>query len=110
MESDLHKVIHSNTELQEEHIRAMICQIVRGLKYLHSTGVCHRDLKPSNILVNSNCKLAICDFGLARGRLEDEERLTGYVVTRWYRAPEVMLAPTEYGDAVDLWALGSTAS
>lgn len=106
MESDLHRVIHSKTELTEPHIQAFVCQILRGLKYLHSTGVCHRDLKPSNILVNSSCKLKICDFGLARGRLADEDHLTGYVVTRWYRAPEVMLVPKEYGDAVDLWSLG----
>jgi serine/threonine protein kinase len=41
---------------------------LRGLKYIHSANVLHRDLKPSNILVNSNCDLKICDFGLARVR------------------------------------------
>ena len=59
-------------------------QILRGLKYIHSANVLHRDLKPSNLLVNSNCDLALCDFGLARG-FEDagDEILTEYVVTRW---------------------------
>ena len=65
-----------------------------GLKYIHSANVLHRDLKPSNILVNSNCDLRICDFGLSR--IADPEYdhtgcLTEYVATRWYRAPEVML-------------------
>ena len=63
-------------------------QFQRGLKYLHSAGVIHRDLKPSNILVNENCDLKICDFGLARIQ---EPHMTGYVSTRYYRAPEIML-------------------
>ena len=62
-----------------------------GLKYIHSAHVIHRDLKPSNLLLNSNCDLKICDFGLARGTKEEADyELTEYVVTRWYRAPEVM--------------------
>ncbi len=84
-------------------------QILRGLKYLHSANVIHRDLKPSNILVNKNCDLKICDFGLARGfRSQDQEdpNLTDYVVTRWYRAPEVVLLASEYTKAIDVWSVG----
>ena len=85
-------------------------QILRGLKYIHSANVLHRDLKPSNILLNSNCDLKICDFGLARVCDTSHDHtvtvlystallyngwvqgvLTEYVATRWYRAPEVML-------------------
>ncbi|KAK8096325.1 mitogen-activated protein kinase HOG1 [Apiospora kogelbergensis] len=66
----------------------------RGLKYVHSAGVVHRDLKPSNILVNENCDLRICDFGLAR--IQDPQ-MTGYVSTRYYRAPEIMLTWQKYG-------------
>ena len=60
-----------------------------GLKYIHSANVMHRDLKPSNILVNSDCALAICDFGLSRGA-EDEASLTDYVVTRY---PHLFCSP-----------------
>ena len=44
----------------------IVQQILRALKYIHSANVLHRDLKPSNLLVNANCDLAVCDFGLAR--------------------------------------------
>jgi mitogen-activated protein kinase 1/3 len=58
-------------------------QVLRGLKFIHSANVLHRDMKPSNLLVNANCDLAICDFGLARGvEVEYEDELTEYVVTR----------------------------
>lgn len=63
--------------------------------------------QPSNLLLNSNCDLKICDFGLARG-VEDEQsgELTEYVVTRWYRAPEIMLACQDYTKAIDVWSVG----
>ena len=67
-----------------------------GLKYIHSANVLHRDLKPGNLLVNADCELKICDFGLARGFSMDPEEnagyMTEYVATRWYRAPEIMLS------------------
>ena len=75
----------------------------RGLKYVHSAGVVHRDLKPSNILVNENCDLKICDFGLAR--IQDPQ-MTGYVSTRYYRAPEIMLTWQKYDIEVDIWSAG----
>jgi mitogen-activated protein kinase 1/3 len=73
METDLHRVIYSKQELSDEHIQYFLYQIVRGLLYIHSTNVAHRDLKPSNILVNKNCDLKICDFGLGRGGMNEEE-------------------------------------
>ena len=73
------------------------------MKYVHSAGVVHRDLKPSNILVNENCDLKICDFGLAR--IQDPQ-MTGYVSTRYYRAPEIMLTWQKYDVEVDIWSAG----
>lgn len=63
----------------------------------------HRDLKPTNILINENCDLKICDFGLARLQ---EPQMTGYVATRYYRAPEIMLTWQRYGVQVDVWSAG----
>jgi len=106
MQSDLHKVIYSENSLTDNHIAFITYQILCGLKYMHSCGVYHRDLKPSNILVNRECKAKICDFGLARVVDEDDEQLTQYVVTRWYRAPEVVLNERRYGAELDVWSVG----
>jgi serine/threonine protein kinase len=107
METDLHRIIYSTQPLSIDHVQYFVYQLLRGLKYIHSANVLHRDLKPSNLLVNSNCDLKICDFGLAR-HMEDEwsGTRTEYVVTRWYRAPEIMLACTEYSKAIDVWSAG----
>ena len=67
MDTDLHYIIHSKQSLTDDHIQYFIYQILRGLKAIHSAKVLHRDLKPNNLLVNKNCDLKICDFGLARG-------------------------------------------
>mmetsp|Transcript_122294 Transcript_122294/g.280161 ORF Transcript_122294/g.280161 Transcript_122294/m.280161 type:complete len:377 (+) Transcript_122294:1707-2837(+) len=108
METDLHRVIHSKQPLTEEHFQYFLYQILRGLLYLHSANVIHRDLKPANLLVNKNCDLQICDFGLARGfgQHEEDQDLTDYVVTRWYRAPEVILTECEYTKSIDIWSVG----
>jgi serine/threonine protein kinase len=107
METDLHRIVYSKQKLTDDHFAYFIYQLLRGLKYMHSANVLHRDLKPSNILLNSNCDLRICDLGLARGiSQEGTSPLTEYVVTRWYRAPEIMLACREYTKAVDIWAVG----
>jgi len=82
METDLHQIIRSQQELSEDHIQYFVYQILRGIKYVHSLGVVHRDLKPSNLLLNGNCDLKICDFGLARalGPADDNQSfLTEYV-------------------------------
>ena len=71
METDLAQIIKSNQPLSDDHIQFFLYQILRGLKYIHSAGILHRDLKPRNLLVNSNCDLKICDFGLARSFSQD---------------------------------------
>ncbi|KAM0865557.1 hypothetical protein ACQ4PT_043195 [Festuca glaucescens] len=71
MESDLHQVIKANDDLTPEHHQFFFYQLLRGMKYIHAANVFHRDLKPRNILANADCKLKICDFGLARVSFND---------------------------------------
>lgn len=100
--TDLHRLL-TLRPLEKQFIQYFTYQILRGLKYVHLAGVIHRDLKPSNILINENCDLKICDFGLAR--IQDPQ-MTGYVSTRYYRAPEIMLTWQKYDTEVDLWSVG----
>ncbi|KAI6016060.1 kinase-like protein [Pisolithus microcarpus] len=111
MEADLHQIIKSGQTLTNEHVQYFLYQVLRGMKYIHSASVIHRDLKPGNLLVNSDCELKICDFGLSRGfdSTPDEHigsQLTEYVATRWYRAPEIMLSFRRYTTAIDVWSIG----
>jgi len=177
-ESDLKKVIKSAIHLTLKHIQLVVYNLFCAMKFLHSANVLHRDLKPANVLVNEDCSVKICDFGLARSiagvesseliikkghdeevkatgdhedvvmagaeqakltHKEEEEpvkstaemtpaekrklmterlkstknarknlkrELTGHVVTRWYRAPELILLEKEYGPAIDVWSVG----
>ncbi|KAI9347067.1 MAP kinase [Pilaira anomala] len=110
MEADLHQIIRSGQPLTDAHFQYFVYQICRGLKYIHSANVLHRDLKPGNLLVNADCELKICDFGLARGYSENADHnvgfMTEYVATRWYRAPEIMLSFQNYTKAIDMWSVG----
>lgn len=105
MDTDLHQIIRSKQKLTDEHTQYFIYQALRALKYIHTAGILHRDLKPGNLLANGNCDLLICDFGLARGN-EVGAEFTDYVVTRWYRPPELLLLSNTYTPAVDIWSMG----
>jgi mitogen-activated protein kinase 1/3 len=147
MQTDLHRVIRTQ-KLTDDHcqvkmptiyqsliltqfLQYFVYQTLRALKSIHSAGIVHRDLKPANLLVNANCDLKVCDFGLARmvkasGAEEGKGAgmMTEYVATRWYRAPEIMLSFKMYTkvrvpdiplpcssdpyalQAIDVWAVG----
>mmetsp|Transcript_111078 Transcript_111078/g.155934 ORF Transcript_111078/g.155934 Transcript_111078/m.155934 type:complete len:409 (+) Transcript_111078:80-1306(+) len=162
-QSDLKKLLKSPIHLEMVHIQTLIYNILVGLRYIHSADVLHRDLKPANVLINEDCSVKICDFGLARSvegiegatwssthgdmkapvfkqpepsdtdenatknettkpstgkpkmvkssggliKAKNMKReLTGHVVTRWYRAPELILLEKDYTAAIDMWSLG----
>ncbi|XP_011871841.1 PREDICTED: extracellular signal-regulated kinase 2 isoform X2 [Vollenhovia emeryi] len=115
METDLHNVIKRGNILKDIHKVFIMYQLFKAIKYIHSGNVIHRDLKPSNILLNAQCHCKIADFGLARsvtqigegdGEAGSDPTLTDYVATRWYRAPEILIASKRYTKGIDMWSLG----
>jgi mitogen-activated protein kinase 1/3 len=107
MDSDLQKIIASKQELSDEHYQFILYQILRALYFLHSANIIHRDFKPSNVLINEDCTVKLCDFGMSRAIQEEENiSLTEYVVARYYRAPEVMLSSHHYSKKIDVWSVG----
>lgn len=135
-ETDLKKLIRSPTFLDHDQVKFLLYQALVGIKYMHSANILHRDLKPANILINSDCSLKICDFGLSRSMQEEssnlnvieeesaekgttnvanfsrkitrnkKRQLSSHVVTRWYRAPELILLEKNYNGKIDVWSLG----
>ncbi|KAL1409514.1 serine/threonine protein kinase, CMGC, CDC2/CDK subfamily [Vanrija albida] len=99
------KILHSTQKL-------IFRQILDGLFYMHSNNIIHRDLKTANILVGKDGHAMIADFGLARTLgveplpKHGEYEYTNLVVTRWYRAPELLLGMKNYGTAIDMWSMG----
>lgn len=107
METDLEVIIRDNNiVLTPAHIKSYILMTLKGLEYLHLNWILHRDLKPNNLLLNSNNILKIADFGLARSFGSPTRIYTHQVVTRWYRAPELLFGARMYGTGVDIWAVG----
>ncbi|NXJ71278.1 MK15 kinase, partial [Rostratula benghalensis] len=111
METDLHAVIKKGNLLKEIHKCYILYQLLKATKFIHSGNVIHRDQKPSNILLDADCFVKLCDFGLARSLCQMNEDqgnppLTEYVATRWYRAPEILLSSQSYTKGVDMWSIG----
>nr|CAH7741911.1 unnamed protein product [Callosobruchus chinensis] len=107
MDTDLEVIIKDNTIiLTTGNIKAYILQTLQGLEYLHLNWILHRDLKPNNLLVNAAGVLKIGDFGLAKLYGSPNRINTHQVVTRWYRAPELLYGAKQYGTCIDMWAVG----
>ncbi|NXW38246.1 MK15 kinase, partial [Phaetusa simplex] len=110
-ETDLHAVIKKGNLLKDIHKCYILYQLLKATKFIHSGNVIHRDQKPSNILLDADCFVKLCDFGLARSLCQMNEDqgnppLTEYVATRWYRAPEILLSSRSYTKGVDMWSIG----
>lgn len=123
METDLTSVIKSGI-LESSHIKYIIFQILKGVEYLHRSGIVHRDIKPGNILINSNGKIRICDLGHSRSidyiktdeineksletniKHNKTKLLTESPSERWYSSPEILLNSKEYNNNSDIWSIG----
>ena len=105
--TDLEHVIKDKKMvLTKPHIKAYLQGTFRGLAYCHASWVLHRDLKPGNLLLTADGVVKLADFGLARAFGSPDRKFTGQVVTRWYRAPELLFGAKFYGSPVDLWSVG----
>ena len=102
--TDLGRLIASRQPLNLKQTKYLAWQTLLGLLHVHSAGVAHRDLKPGNILVTAAGAVSICDFGMSKS-LAGGADATEYVVTRFYRAPELLLG-AGYGKQVDIWSYG----
>lgn len=87
-------------------IRAYAQQMFLGLSLLRKCDILHADLKPDNLLVNEQRNmLKVCDLGSASPATDNE--ITPYLVSRFYRAPEIILG-MPYDHAIDVWSIGCT--
>ncbi|EEB05152.1 CMGC/CDK/CDK7 protein kinase Mcs6 [Schizosaccharomyces japonicus yFS275] len=106
LESDLEMLIKDRSIVfQPAHIKTWMVMLLRGLHFIHSRFILHRDLKPNNLLISSDGKLKLADFGLARD-YGTTNNMSHQVVTRWYRSPELLMGARAYGTGVDMWSVG----
>lgn len=99
-----------DTRLPTDAVKAIVSQLLCGLKHVHKLSCLHRDIKPGNILIGVDGTVKLADFGLARHVTGTENSLSHTVATRWYRAPELLLGCRRYTGAVDMWAVGAIAA
>ncbi|KAJ3452142.1 cbl-interacting protein kinase 32 [Anaeramoeba flamelloides] len=98
--------IANNGKFSEKVARFYFQQLVSGLEFVHSQGICHRDLKPENILLNGDDNLKISDFGLSALKTDKEDVLQTACGTPNYVAPEVIAGEGYDGQAADIWSCG----
>ncbi|EFO90526.1 hypothetical protein GCK72_000776 [Caenorhabditis remanei] len=107
MDTDLEHVVKDHSIiLSPAHIKNITMQMLLGLEFLHAHWILHRDLKPNNLLLNNMGRVKLTDFGLARFFGSPNRNYTHQVVTRWYRAPELLYGARSYGVGIDIWSVG----
>lgn len=118
MSSDLKKLFNEKKPAdfslnEDDHFIIILYNLLCGIHFLHSANIVHRDLKPANFLIDGECNVNVCDFGLARTlETQDQKKRskTNHVASRWYRAPELIMGDKDYRDKVDTWSLGCIMS
>ena len=88
-----------------EKIKQISRQLLLGLDFCHKKNIVHRDLKPENVLFTQDDQVKICDFGSSKCIKEDTSS-TPYIVSRYYRAPELILGKIDYNSKIDIFATG----
>lgn len=119
MVADLSGVLHNpRIKLELSHVKNIMLQLLEAVNYVHCQKFMHRDIKTANLLLDHRGVLKLADFGLARtyygappnlkfpGGAGSGASYTSVVVTRWYRAPELVLGDKRYTTAVDIWGVG----
>ena len=90
----------------EDRARFYIAELILALEHLHKYDIVYRDLKPENILLDATGHVALCDFGLSKPDLTNDQLTNTFCGTTEYLAPEVLLDEKGYGKHVDFWSLG----
>ena len=88
-----------------EKIKQISRQLLLGLDFCHKKNIVHRDLKPENVLFTNDDQVKICDFGSSKC-INENTTSTPYIVSRYYRAPELILGKIDYNEKIDIFAAG----
>ena len=97
----------SREPMPEWLVQTYLFQMLKALAYLHTLGIATRDCKPQNVLINTKShEVKLCDMGSSKV-LRAGEGNVAYICSRFYRAPELIFAATEYTVAIDVWSAGA---
>jgi fused-like protein len=104
-QGELFDILQDDQRLPESTVQQIAKQLVKALHYLHSNRIIHRDMKPQNVLIGSNGRIKLCDFGFARAMSANTVVLTSIKGTPLYMSPE-LVKEQPYDGTSDLWSLG----